>query len=129
MNLDKAIRIAVDAHTNQVDKGGESYILHPLRLMMQFDDDDYRIVAVLHDVIEDSHIALCDLEKEGFSDKVLLSLSALTRRNSQTYDNYISRISSNYIARKVKIKDLKDNLNVLRLSSFNEVDAKRQTNI
>lgn len=123
--LERAISIAANAHEGDVDKGGEPYILHPLRLMMQFESDNYRIVAVLHDVIEDSFVGLNDLEKEGFSLCVTQALSALTRKKHQSYDEYINRVSNNPVAKAIKIADLKDNLNLLRLVEFGEADSKR----
>ena len=71
-SLERAIIIAAEAHTGQVDKAGVSYILHPLRLMLQMKTDVERIVAVLHDVVEDSHWTLALLRAEGFSEQILL---------------------------------------------------------
>jgi len=69
-NLDKALKIAIEAHTSQVDKGGKPYILHPLRLMMKFKSEQEMIVAVLHDVVEDSDYSFDDLKKMGFQIKL-----------------------------------------------------------
>ncbi|MHC4192318.1 MAG: GTP pyrophosphokinase, partial [Planctomycetota bacterium] len=78
-NLENAIRLAVRAHQDQVDKAGEPYILHPLRVMLSLNSDSERIVGVLHDVIEDSTYTLIDLQKMGYSSEILNALDYLTK--------------------------------------------------
>ncbi len=125
MNVDKAIEIAIKAHLGQVDKGGKPYILHPLRLMMEFQNESEMIVAVLHDVVEDSDYTFEDLKKIGFSDEIINALNCLTKRNKEKYDDFILRVASNDLAVKVKIKDIKDNLDLTRITSITENDLKR----
>jgi (p)ppGpp synthase/HD superfamily hydrolase len=82
--LERAIALAAAAHAGQRDKGGEPYILHPLRVMLRLRDDDARIVAVLHDVLEDTPLTRAALEAEGFSAPILDALDALTKRPGET---------------------------------------------
>lgn len=123
--LEKAISIAVNAHSGLTDKGGSPYILHPLRLMLKFSKEDEMIVAVLHDVIEDTEIAITDLINLGFSDRVINALRLLTKNPSETYQQYIENISTNDLARKIKIEDLKDNLDISRLPEISPKDLER----
>ena len=124
-DLETAIALAVKAHTSQEDKGGNPYILHPLRVMAKFEDKDYMIVAVLHDVIEDSSISLNDLKERGFSDVIIEAIDCLTKKENEGYDSFINRALSNDIARKVKIEDIKDNLDLNRLQNITEKDFLR----
>ncbi|HQA59427.1 MAG TPA: hypothetical protein PK768_00205 [Tepidanaerobacteraceae bacterium] len=100
--LDKAIRIAAKAHEGQMDKAGQPYILHPLRVMFMRRNETERICAVLHDVIEDSDITIEYLRKEGFSEEVLSALDALTKRENENNDDFIGRVIKNKTACKVK---------------------------
>lgn len=124
MTLDKAIALALEAHFGQKDKGGWSYILHPLHLMMQIKEnggtEDEMIVAVLHDAIEDSdgRITIETLKREGLTETQLSALIALTHKDEDDYlDVYIANIKKNPIARKVKIEDLKHNTDITRLKN------------
>ena len=125
MNLDKALEIAVKAHAGQKDKVGQPYILHPLRIMIRMNGDAERIVAVLHDVIEDSDLTLDDLKHAGFSDLILAAVDCLTRREGEDYEPYVERASRTPLAKKVKIADLEDNMNLRRLHHLAEQDKAR----
>ena len=121
-----AIQIATEAHAGQFDKGGKPYILHPLHLMTQMlFDTELAIMAVLHDVVEDSEVTLKDLETYGFSDRVIEALDTLTHNPLDTYEQYIARISYNYDAIRVKRKDLQHNSDITRLKGLREKDFKR----
>lgn len=124
-DLEKAINIAIKAHSGQVDKAGQPYILHPLRVMFRFETEVEMIVAVMHDVIEDSDFTSQDLAKLGFSDAVLKALDCLTKRSNEDYDSFILRVSQNDLARKVKMEDIKDNLNLTRLDNVAAKDLQR----
>ena len=113
--LDKAIAIAAEAHTGQVDKMGAPYILHPLRLMLRFEGETERMVAVLHDVVEDSTVTLADLRAAGFAPAVIDALDCLTHRAELSYTDYVARLSDNPLARRVKLADLEDNMDMRRL--------------
>ena len=124
-DLDRAIFIAVQAHAGQVDKAGQSYILHPLRLMLKFNSADEMMVAVLHDVVEDSSITLDELRASGFSDVVVDAIASLTKKSGESYEDFILRVSRNELARKVKIEDVKDNLDLTRLHKITDKDMLR----
>ena len=124
-NLDKAIEIATKAHAGQKDKAGQAYILHPLRVMLRVKGEVEKIVAVMHDVIEDSDFSLQDLKNQGFSDEIIEAIDCLTKRDSEDYKGLILRVSMNRLARRVKIEDIKDNLDLDRLEEVTNKDLKR----
>jgi (p)ppGpp synthase/HD superfamily hydrolase len=124
--LGLAIEIAVEAHKGQEDKGGLPYILHPLHLMNQLMFDiELAIIAVLHDVVEDSEWTIEGLEGEGFSERVVSALVLLTHNPDDSYDEYIEKISTNLDAVLVKRKDLEHNTDVTRLKGLRPKDLKR----
>ena len=125
--LGKAIEIAVSAHAGQMDKGGKPYILHPLWVMDQVRHlgEDYMIVAVLHDVIEDSDWTLGKLDAIGFSAESIWAIGLMTHRKEQSYDEYIKAIASNPIAKAVKLKDLEHNSRITRLKGLRKKDFDR----
>jgi (p)ppGpp synthase/HD superfamily hydrolase len=124
-DLERAIEIAVCAHRGAVDKAGQPYVLHPLWLMLQFNDLDQMIVAVLHDTVEDSSLTLGKLKEEGFSHAVVEVVDALTKRDGEAYEEFIARLSPNPLARQVKIADLEHNMDVRRLESLTSNDLGR----
>ena len=135
MDLQRAIEIAVDAHKTDIDKGGNPYILHPLRLMMQMDTEDEKIVAVLHDVVED-HGEQWSMEKikaEGFPTSVIRGLESVTKMpeeesdaSDDVYFSSVRRAAADPIGRKVKFADIKDNLDITRLGrDITEKDVAR----
>lgn len=121
----RAVALAAAAHQSQFDRAGEPYIFHPLRLMSRASTPEERIVAVLHDVVEDTSWTLEKLSDEGFSDSTLAALDALTKREGETYEAFIDRVLANPLASRVKRLDLEDNLNAARLPSFGPRDAER----
>jgi (p)ppGpp synthase/HD superfamily hydrolase len=123
--LEKAILIAVQAHQGQQDKAGEPYILHPLRVMLRMGSETEMIAAVLHDIVEDTDWAPADLRKKGFSDEVLKVVDCLTRREKENYEEFIERVKLNASARKVKLADLEDNMDIKRISKPTEKDWER----
>lgn len=123
--IEKAILIATKAHNGQLDKGGQPYILHPLRVMQSCNSDLEKTCAVLHDVIEDTNITLNELREEGFSEEVLVILDLLTKKEQEDYSTFIDRISKNETACRVKIADLQDNMNLSRIKSPSMKDKKR----
>ncbi|EOU1990523.1 GTP pyrophosphokinase [Clostridium perfringens] len=123
--LELAIDIATKAHEGQVDKGGDPYINHPLRVMNSCDTEETKIIAVLHDVIEDTDITIDYLRNKGFGDNILVPLSLLTRGKNESYMQYIDKISKNEKAKAVKLKDLKDNMNIKRIPNPTEKDFNR----
>jgi (p)ppGpp synthase/HD superfamily hydrolase len=115
MNIEKALEIAIKAHEGQIDKADKAYILHPLRLMNQFSDENSMIVSVLHDVVEDSDYTFQDLIDAGFSSQIVQAVECLTKRENEEYQDFIKRVKVNPLAVKVKIVDIKDNLDISRL--------------
>jgi (p)ppGpp synthase/HD superfamily hydrolase len=123
--LEDAIALAAHWHRGQwyPSVTGEPFILHPLRVMLQLDSDVARIVAVLHDVLEDTACSVVELRRAGYSEQIIEALDRLTRRDGEAYEIYIERIAEDPLARQVKLADLKDNLaNNRRLA---EVSARR----
>jgi len=125
MNLEQAISIASLAHAGQLDKGGEPYILHPLRVMMKLKDRKHRIVAVLHDIIEDTDITDQDLLDYGLGHELVNHVLTLTRRKDENYDEYINRICYDELAMRVKLADLEDNMDLLRIENPTQKDYQR----
>lgn len=124
--LSKAIDIATKAHEGQVDKAGQPYITHPLRVMSMGATDEEKIVGVLHDVVEDSDWTFERLTAEGFSSEVVDALRCVTKLSeSEPYDKFIQRVKANPLAVKVKINDLTDNMDIRRLAYISEKDVKR----
>lgn len=123
--LETAIALAVAAHQGQRDKSGAPYILHPLRVMFRLETEEERIVAVLHDVLEDTPHTRASLEEKGFAPHLLDALELLTKREGERYDDFIARLAPNPLARRVKLADLEDNMDVRRLSSVQPKDAVR----
>ncbi|RPJ52617.1 MAG: HD domain-containing protein [Acidobacteria bacterium] len=123
--LEKAIFIAVQAHAGAKDKAGEPYILHPLRMMMKMRTEAQRVVAVLHDVVEDSDWTVDGLRREGFSEEILTAVDHLTRRPGEDYEAFVRRAVQDPLALPVKIADLEDNLEQSRLKEPTDEDQAR----
>lgn len=113
--LEKALMLAAAAHAGQLDKAGQPYILHPLRQAVQAPTLETQILAVLHDVVEDSATTLDDLRMAGFDDEIVSAVDALTRRDGEDYFAYLRRAVANPLARVVKRLDLLDNMDLTRL--------------
>jgi len=124
-NLETAIAIALEAHKGQPDKAGSPYILHCLRVMLKGETLNEQIVGVLHDTIEDTNVKAKDLQKAGFTEEIIDAIECLSKRENEDHKKYLSRVLSNKIAIKVKLNDLEDNLNLLRLKEIKESDIKR----
>ncbi|MBD1911467.1 MULTISPECIES: HD domain-containing protein [unclassified Leptolyngbya] len=122
--LEQAIQLATRLHAGQVDKAGEDYIQHPLRVMNAVEGETTKIVAVLHDTLEDTPITFEELEGQFGSD-VASAVQALTRLEGEDYFDFIERVKQNAIATTVKIADLKDNMNLSRMATITEKDLAR----
>jgi (p)ppGpp synthase/HD superfamily hydrolase len=123
--LGKAIAIAAQAHQDQYDKAGAPYILHPLRMMLRMSSETEMIAAVLHDVVEDTDWTLEQLRQAGFAEEVVQAVECVTHRDHETYDEFVARVRTNVIARKVKLADLEDNMDMRRLGTLTEKDTQR----
>lgn len=119
-----AIRIAVDAHGIQLDKAGMPYILHPLHVMNNVDEIDAKIVAVLHDVVEDTAQTLEGLRYYGFSAEVIDAIDAITKRKGESYDDYLTRVKANPLALRVKLADIAHNSSPKRLDYLDNHERK-----
>ena len=121
----KAMKIMVRQHKDQLDKSGLPYILHPW-LVAEWQNDEVRtIVALLHDVVEDTNMTFDDLKKEGFSDEVIDAIKLLTHEDEYDNEKYIKSIATNPIAIDVKLADLKHNSTISRLDNIEQKDLER----
>ena len=120
----KALKLCFDAHKEQVDKTGMPYVFHPFHLAEQMEDEDTTIVALLHDVVEDSDYTLEDLKAMGFKDCVIEAISVMTHDEAVPYEEYILKIKENPIAKIVKLADLKHNSDLARLDKITLRDIK-----
>lgn len=122
--LERAIQIAVDAHAGQKDKSGKPYVLHPLRVMLRMETEQEMIVAVLHDVVEDTECTLGELDGAGLLPSFLVaSIDAITHREDETYNEYIERVSWNPLATRVKLADLEDNMSLERTVGLSDKEC------
>lgn len=120
-----ALELAVEKHKNQTDKAGNPYILHPLHVMENVNSKDGKIVAILHDIIEDTDITEDYLLKIGLSKRIVDAVVALTRSKDMDYQEYIKNLSSNPLAKEVKLADLEHNMDLKRLPTLEEKDLDR----
>lgn len=125
-DLERAIELAVTAHTGETDKAGATYIRHPIRVMQQMDTEEERVAAVLHDVVEDASYTLDDIEDE-FGATIRDAVDALTKRDDESYQEFAARAAANDIARTVKIADIEDNMDLTRLSELDDELLEKQT--
>lgn len=123
--VEEAIALAVEAHRGQTDRSGAPYILHPLRVMFRVETDAERIAAVLHDVVEDTPWTLEGLRERGFPAEVVEAVDHLTRRESESYEEFVRRAGAHPVARRVKIADLEDNMDVRRIGAVSGKDVER----
>ena len=123
--LERAIKLAKKYHEGQFDKGGHPYIEHPLRVMNGVESIDEKILAVLHDVLEDCDVSSVELIKEGIPEYLVEKLEILFKGKNEKYFDYIDRIKANSLTVKVKISDLNDNMNLERLKEVTDTDLKR----
>ena len=124
--LERAIKIATEAHKGQYDKAGNDYIGHPLRVMDMGRTEEEKIVGVLHDVVEDTEWTFAQLAAEGFSQEVIDALQCVTKLSeNENYDDFIERVKKNPLATAVKINDLSDNMDIRRLPYLSDKDVKR----
>lgn len=126
-DLSKAIALTSEVFKTTTDKSGAPYILHCLNVMNAMDRNDYELmmIAVMHDVIEDTDITVEDLMNEGYSTRVINGLISLTHIRWEPYDDYIKRVSENEDAIKVKLADLRHNSDIHRMKGLREKDFKR----
>lgn len=122
----EAMKLCFEAHRKQKDKSGIPYVFHPIHLAEQMETEETIIVALLHDVVEDSDYTIEDLRKKGFSDAVLEAISLMTHADGVNYMDYVRPIKNNPIARVVKLADLRHNSDLTRLEVVDEKALKRR---
>jgi (p)ppGpp synthase/HD superfamily hydrolase len=121
----KAFNLAIKAHDGQLDKGGLPYILHPIRIAEQFNDEDFKIVSILHDIVEDTSVSMEEIYNQ-FGTKVGDGVNAMTktekqsngRAYSESYREYLDRVSTNRLAKQIKLADMIDNSSVRRMEAI-----------
>jgi len=125
--LERAIEIAARTHAGQVDKGGAPYILHPLRVMLRVAPGVQQIVAVLHDVVEDSdgRVTFEDLAREGFSAEVVEALRSVSKVEGESYADFVARAARNPVGKAVKLADLLENSDLSRIAQPGQKDVER----
>jgi (p)ppGpp synthase/HD superfamily hydrolase len=125
--LGKMIKLMVDAHDGQFDRGGQPYCCHPLKVMhyLKTDDEELMCIALGHDVIEDTKVTYQDLRDAGISNRVIEGIRALTKLPGQTYDEYKLGVFANRDAMLVKSADLRHNTDIRRLKGVTEKDIER----
>lgn len=121
----KALKLCFEAHQDQVDKTGLLYVFHPFHLAEQMDDEISTVCALLHDVVEDTDMTFENLIQMGYPQEVIEVLKLLTHEKENPYMNYIKKLSTNPIAKKVKIADLMHNSDNTRLSVIDDYAKKR----
>lgn len=121
----KALKLCFEAHKEQSDKSGIPYVFHPFHLAEQMQDEESTIVALLHDVIEDTEYTLEDLRKMGFGDSVLAAIDLMTHEDGVPYMDYVEKIKTDPIARTVKLADLRHNSDMTRLDVVTPRDQER----
>jgi len=124
--LEKAIGIALRAHAGATDKAGAPYVLHPLRMMLRMEDQTSMMVAVLHDVVEDGPGWTPDrLKEEGIPADVIEAVAHVTKHEGEDYETFVRRAAEHPVARRVKLADLEDNMDLRRISDPTESDFAR----
>lgn len=125
-NTKKALKLCFEAHKNQVDKSGMPYVFHPFHLAEQMETEETVIVALLHDVVEDTHYTINDLKNMGFDKAVTDAIALLTHADGVEYMDYVSLIKENPIAKAVKLADLRHNSDLSRTDVIDEKTLTRR---
>jgi len=121
----KALKLCFEVHKDQTDKSGMPYVFHPFHLAEQMTDENTTVVALLHDVVEDSERTLDDLREMGFCEAVIEAIALMTHAPNVPYMDYVAQIKTNPIAKTVKLADLKHNSDLSRLDSITPYDLER----
>ena len=125
--LNKMLVLATNAHAGQYDKGGKPYILHPLKVMhyLKSEDEELQCIALGHDIVEDCGVTYADLREQGFTDRVVAGIRAMTKVAGETYEDYKEKVFANEDAMRVKMADLRHNTDIRRLKGVTEKDIAR----
>lgn len=122
---DLAFQIATKAHEGQKDKSGNEYITHPIRVAKHCKGIRAKIVALLHDTLEDTKVTVEYLRGQGFPDEIIEGVLSVTKREGESYDEFVRRAAENPLGKEVKKADLEDNMDIRRLKEITETDVKR----
>jgi len=120
-----ALKLCFESHKDQIDKSGMPYVFHPFHLAEQMTDEETTVVALLHDVIEDTDHTLDDLRTLGFTEPIVSAIALMTHADDVPYMEYVAAIKSNPIARAVKLADLRHNSDMTRLDTVTPRDIER----
>ena len=120
-----AERIAVEAHKGKKDKSGEDYVFHPIRVAEKCKSINAKVAALLHDTIEDTDVTAEYLRNEGFPEEIISAVLSVTKQEGESYEDFVHRAAENAIGREVKIADLEDNMDILRLKEITDEDVAR----
>ena len=124
-NTKKAMKLCFKAHKDQVDKSGMPYVFHPFHVAEQMTDEATTIVALLHDVVEDTDYTLEDIAAEGFGEDILKAVALMTHEDDIPYLDYVAKLKENPIARAVKLADLAHNSDLSRIGEIDEETKRR----
>jgi len=122
---DLALQIAIRAHEGQKDKSGRDYIMHPIRVAERCKSPKAKIVALLHDTIEDTDVTTDFLRKQGFPEEITEGVLSVTKREGETYEDFVRRAAQNPLGKEVKKADLEDNMDIRRLKEITDEDVER----
>src|SRR5687767_14233042 len=123
--IESSLNIALRAYAGKTDKAGREYIHHALRVMAKMKTDLEMSVALLHDVLEDSAITAEQLLAEGIPAEVVEAVICLSKNENEDYQDFVARAKKNQLAAKIKVADIEDNIDTLRLASLDETDLAR----
>lgn len=125
--LNKMLVLATTRHAGQFDRGGNPYILHPLKVMyyLKSNDEELQCIALAHDLVEDTDTTYSELREMGFSERVIQGIVALTKVRGESYDEYKERVKANPDAVRVKMADLRHNTDIRRLKGVTDKDLAR----
>lgn len=121
--LTKALLIAITAHEGQVDKAGDPYIIHPFIVSSRMKTKDECVVALLHDVVEDTEVTLLDLLNKEIPLHIVVAVDAISKRKGETRKEYLKRVAENDLAYAVKLEDIKHNSDQKRLDKLDSKEA------
>lgn len=122
---DLALLIAIRAHEGQEDKSEREYVMHPICVAERCKDPRAKIVALLHDTIEDTNITADYLRSEGFPEEIIGAVLSVTKQEGESYEDFVCRAAENPIGKEVKIADLEDNMDIRRLETISDDDVNR----
>ena len=126
---DLALRIAIRAHEGQKDKSGREYVMHPIRVAERCKDPKAKIVALLHDTIEDTVVTAEYLRSQGFPEEIIEGVLSVTKQEGEegeeNYEDFVLRAAKNPLGKEVKLADLEDNMDIRRLKNITDDDVTR----